>query len=213
MRATKLGVGLYDSGGAYLPELDRLRPSVILLMDPKPDFAADVCGRCSRRRSSSAGYTTRTSRSTTHRSGASSSRIESRARLCLFAGYVDAWMGYNEVTGHKNFENYRAYNAFQVAFARRLQDTHGIPAMAGNDGPGAVEPDEYATYFAEAISVSKYFGIHAYSPKGETRCGRRRLTTSCSGTVASRSRSIALGSSTVRSSSPRPDCGMAGAAS
>jgi hypothetical protein len=167
MRATKLGVGLYDSGGAYLPELDRLRPSVILLMDPKQDFAESV-----RKMFPKAFIIGRVYDLKQPLDNPALRGVEFADRVAQQAvplkGIVDTWMGYNEVTGHKDFANYRAYNAFQVAFARRLQDTYGIPAMAGNDGPGAVEPDEYATYFAEAISVSKFFGIHAYAPKGES---------------------------------------------
>jgi hypothetical protein len=167
MRATKLGVGLYDSGGAYLPELDRLRPSVILLMDPKQDFAESV-----RRMFPTAFIIGRVFDQKQPLDNPAQRGVEFADRVAQQAiplrGAVDTWMGYNEITGHKDYDNYRAYNAFQVAFARRLQDTHGIPAMAGNDGPGAVEPDEYATYFAESISISKYFGIHAYSPKGES---------------------------------------------
>ena len=35
--------------------------------------------------------------------------------------------------------------------------------MAGNDPAGAIQPEEYATYFAQAIRTSHYFGVHAYS--------------------------------------------------
>ena len=84
-------------------------------------------------------------------------------------GAVDAWMSYNEVVGGNSYENYKRYNEFQVAFARRLQDTHGIAAVAANDGSGAVEPFDYPKYFADAIRASKYFGLHAYSPLGSHR--------------------------------------------
>jgi hypothetical protein len=78
-------------------------------------------------------------------------------------------MSYNEVVGHDAFEDYKRYNEFQVAFARRLQDVHGIAAVAANDGSGAVEPEDYPRYFAEAIRASQYFGVHAYSPPATSR--------------------------------------------
>ncbi|MDP2727230.1 MAG: hypothetical protein Q8P59_06770, partial [Dehalococcoidia bacterium] len=67
-----------------------------------------------------------------------------------------------------NQDNYRAYNTFQAAFARRLQDKYGIPAVAGNDAAGTVQPEDYPQFFREAIETSKYFGVHAYAPKGAT---------------------------------------------
>jgi hypothetical protein len=84
-------------------------------------------------------------------------------------GAVDAWMSYNEVVGHNAHEDYRRYNEFQVAFARRLQDEHGVAAVAGNDGSGAVEPEDYPRYFADAIRACRYLGVHAYSPIGSHR--------------------------------------------
>src|SRR5687767_12290692 len=79
-------------------------------------------------------------------------------------GLVDAWMSYNEVVAHNAYEDYKRYDQFQAAFARRLQDVHGIAAVANNDGSGAVEPQDYPKYFADSIRVSQYFGLHAYSP-------------------------------------------------
>jgi hypothetical protein len=78
-------------------------------------------------------------------------------------GVVDAWMSYNEVLVSTPSEEYNRYNEFQVAFAKRLQDVHGVAAVAANDGSGALEPEDYPKYFAEAIRVSQYFGLHAYS--------------------------------------------------
>jgi hypothetical protein len=79
---------------------------------------------------------------------------------------IDAWMGYNEVTTSGDIEGYRKYNAFQVAFARRLQNDYGIPAVAANDAAGVIGIEDYGRYFAEALRESRYFGIHAYPPAG-----------------------------------------------
>lgn len=166
MRVTKLGIGLYDSGGAYLPVLDQLRPSVILLMDPKPDFAVEV-----RKRFPQAFIVGRIYDKDQPLDNPAARGVEFADRVAQLAvplkGVVDAWMSYNEITGHKDYNNYRAYNEFQVAFANRLQGTYGVDAVAGNDGTGTVDPADYAKYFAEAIRASKYFGIHSYAPKGE----------------------------------------------
>ena len=78
-------------------------------------------------------------------------------------GLVDAWVSYNEPVASGDYEAYKAYNNLQVAFARRLQGFYGVSAIAGNDFPGAIEPADYATYFAQAIRESRYFGVHAYS--------------------------------------------------
>ena len=175
MRETKLGIGLYDSGGAFLPILDQIRPSVILLMDPTVDFAQEV------RRAFPRAFVVgriydkdQPLDNPSQRGAAFADRVAQLAvplKAPLPGGdrpVVDAWMSYNEITGHKDVNNFRAYNAFQVAFARRLQGDYGIPAVAGNDGVGTVEPQEYAQYFREAITTSQYFGIHAYAPYGET---------------------------------------------
>jgi hypothetical protein len=81
-------------------------------------------------------------------------------------GVVNAWMSYNEVNGFTSHtdNNYADWNAFQLAFAQRLQGAYGVDAVAGNDAPGAVQPEDYAKYFAGAIGTSHYFGVHAYPP-------------------------------------------------
>lgn len=167
LKVTKLGVGLYDSGGAHLPLLDQMRPSVILLMDPTVDFAKDV-----RRMFPKAFIVGRIFAVDQPLDNPEAQGVAFADRVAQTAvplkGIVDTWMGYNEITGHKDYNNYRAYNRFQVAFAKRLQDHYGIDAMAGNDGTGTVDPEDYAKYFAESISISRYFGIHSYAPKGET---------------------------------------------
>lgn len=80
---------------------------------------------------------------------------------------IDAWVSYNEPVSHNDYAGYQAYNKLQVAFAHRLQDHHGLAAVAGNDPPGAVEPADYPKYFGEAIRASRYFGVHAYSGPDE----------------------------------------------
>lgn len=166
-KVTKWGVGLYRNGGAYIPTLLEAKPTTILLVDPDVSFAREVrrwfpkafiVGRI---------YLHETKQPLDNPSGRA---IEFADRVAAIAvplkGVVDAWMSYNEVVGHNDYEQYRAYNAFQVAFAQRLQDHHGIAAVAGNDGSGTVEPQDYPKYFAEAIRTSKYFGLHSYSPLG-----------------------------------------------
>jgi hypothetical protein len=79
-------------------------------------------------------------------------------------GVVDGWMSYNEPLGSPGSAAYTDYNRFQVAFARQLQYTHGVAAVAGNDGPGALHPEDYPRYFAEAIAESEFLGLHVYAP-------------------------------------------------
>lgn len=161
IRITKLGLGVYESGGAMLPILDDARPSVILLMDPSIDFAQEV-----RRRFPKAFIVGRIFAGSQPLDNPAQRGVEFADRVAATAvplkGVVNAWMSYNEVANGDDIPNLIAYNAFQVAFAHRLQDDYGIPAVAGNDGPRSVRADLYPKYFAEAIRTSKYFGVHAY---------------------------------------------------
>lgn len=161
IRITKLGLGVYESGGAMLPVLDDARPSVILLMDPSIDFAKEV-----RRRFPKAFIVGRIFAGSQPLDNPAQRGTEFADRVAASAvplkGVVDAWMSYNEVANGDDIPNLIAYNAFQVAFAHRLQDDYGIPAVAGNDGPRSVRADLYPKYFAEAIRTSKYFGVHSY---------------------------------------------------
>ena len=167
LRVTKLGVGLYDSGGALLPLLDQYRPSTILLMDPSVDFAKEV--RRMFPKAFIVGRIFETNQALDNPAARGTAFADRVAQTALpLKGTVDAWMSYNEATSHDVIANYQAYNTFQVAFAHQLQDTYGIPAVAGNDGPATIDPADYARYFAEAIRTSKYFGLHTYSPAGET---------------------------------------------
>lgn len=144
-----------------LPVLDEARPSVILLMDPSFDFAKEV-----RRRFPKAFIVGRIFATTQPLDNPAQRGTDFADRVAASAvplkGVVDAWMSYNEVANGDDPANMTAYNTFQVAFAHRLQDYYGIPAVAANDGPRSVRADEYPKYFAEAIRVSKYFGVHIY---------------------------------------------------
>ncbi|TAK25659.1 MAG: hypothetical protein EPO26_02340 [Chloroflexota bacterium] len=161
----KWGVGIYRDSG-HLIEVARLtRPGVILLMDPSPQFAraireaapdAFIVGRRYRREDD------QPLDRPTERGEEMADYV---AELAVpLKGIVDAWMSYNEVLGSSPSADYAAYDAFQVAFARRLQGSYGVSAVAANDGSGALEPDEYPRYFANAIRESHFFGVHAYSP-------------------------------------------------
>lgn len=164
---TKLGLGVYASGGAVEADMDRWRPSVILLLDPTVEFAKAV--RAAYPKAFIVGRRFVASQPLDNpgpRGAAFADQIATTAQP--LKGVINAWMSYNEVSGYTSASdnNYAAWNAFQVAFAQRLQGTYGVDAVAGNDGPGAVDPSDYAKSFAPAISASRYFGVHAYAPVG-----------------------------------------------
>jgi hypothetical protein len=161
IRITKLGLGVYESGGGMLPVLDEARPSVILLMDPALDFAREVRQRFPKAFIVGRIYATQQPLDNpTQRGRDFADRVAASA--VPLKGVVDAWMSYNEVGSHDDPARMAAYNDFQVAFASHLQDDYGIAAVAGNDGPRAVTADDYVRYFAGAIRVSRYFGFHLY---------------------------------------------------
>lgn len=142
----------------------RLRPTVILLMDPTDEFAREVRRWFPKAFIIGRHFVTDQPLDNPEERGRQFADLVAQRAVPL-KGVVDAWVGYNEVTDTGNQENYRVYNRFQVAFAERLQGTHGIPAVAGNDAAGTVDPDDYARSFRESIEASQYFGIHAYAPK------------------------------------------------
>lgn len=167
LRVTKLGLGVYASGGAVAADMDRWRPSVILLLDPTVDFARYV--RATYPKAFIVGRHFVASQPLDNPGTRGAAFADEIATTAVpLKGVVNAWMSYNEVSGYTSGSdnNYAAWNAFQVAFAQRLQGAYGIDAVAGNDGPSAVSPDDYARFFASAISTSHYFGVHAYAPPG-----------------------------------------------
>jgi hypothetical protein len=160
-KITKLGLGVYASGGGMLPILNQARPSIMLLMDPTVDFAQEVRRRFPRAFLVGRIYSAdQPLDNPTQRGTDFADRVAQTA--VPLKGVIDAWMSYNEVGNGSDPANLTAYGAFQVAFAHRLQDNYGIAAVAANDGPRALQPDEYPKYYGEAIKASKYFGLHIY---------------------------------------------------
>jgi len=165
MRVTKLGLGVYGSGGAFLTDMAVWRPSVILLMDPTVDFARQV--RQAYPHAFIVGRRFVSNQPLDNPAARGAAFADYVAQLATpLKGVVNAWMSYNEVSGFTSQadNNYADWNNFQVAFAQRLQGTYGVDAVAGNEGPSAVAPADYPKYFAGAISASHYFGVHAYAP-------------------------------------------------
>ena len=151
------------SGGAMFIPMDKARPSIILLMNPSIGFAERVRKMFPKAFIVGRKYVAHQPLDNPAERGRAFADEIAEWAVPL-KGVVDAWMSYNEVTDNQREENYIAYNIFQTEFARRLQDHYGISAVAGNDASATVEVDDYAKYFAEAISISHYFGLHAYSP-------------------------------------------------
>lgn len=147
--------------------MDRWRPSVILLLDPTVEFAKSVHAAYPKAFIVGRHFVANEPLDNAGARGASFAD-EIAATAVPLKGVVNAWMSYNEVSGYTSpsDNNYAAWNAFQVAFAQRLQGTYGVDAVAGNDGPGAVDPSDYARFFATSIGASRYFGVHAYAPVG-----------------------------------------------
>src|SRR5581483_674679 len=89
------------------------------------------------------------------------------ARMAVpLKGVVDAWVGDNEQASSADPASLSCHAQFELGFVRRLQGRYGVPAVVGNDASGAVEPEDYARYFAEPISQAAYFGVHAYGKPG-----------------------------------------------
>lgn len=162
-RQSKIGIGVYADGGGYvLNELLRARPGVVLLMDPKPEFAREVRRMLPKAFIFGRRFVEYQPLDNPEARGGAFADYVAELAVPL-RGIVDGWMSYNEPVGRGDTAGYQAYSAFQVAFAKRLQGTYGIGAIAGNDPPGAVDIHDYPKYFGEAIRISKYFGIHSYS--------------------------------------------------
>jgi hypothetical protein len=161
IRITKLGLGVYNSGGGMLPAMDEARPSVIVLMDASVGFAQEV-----RKHFPQAFIIGRIYTASQPLDNPAQRGSDFADRVAISAvplkGVVDAWMSYNEIAAASDPQGMTNYDIFQVAFAHRLQDYYGIPAVAGNDGPRAIPAALYPQYFGDAIRVSKYFGFHLY---------------------------------------------------
>ncbi|MBI2305314.1 MAG: hypothetical protein HYU86_11295 [Chloroflexi bacterium] len=163
-KITKIGVGIYNHGGGHdINMLFRLKPTIILLTEPDMDFAKEVRHWFPKSFIVGRRFVTQQPLDNPQERGRQFADYVAQLAVPL-RGYVDAWVSYNEPISAGNYEDYKAYNAFQVAFARRLQGTHGIAAVAGNDAVGVIQPQDYARYFAEAIGESRYFALHAYAP-------------------------------------------------
>lgn len=164
-RETKWGVGAYRAGGHVLDGMLVTGAGVILLMDPTVEWAREVRRYFPKAFIVGRRFVQNQPLDNPEARGAAFADFVAELAVPL-KGTINAWMSYNEVTSHNDYANYRAYNLFHTAFANRLRDQYGIDAVAGNDGPGTVEPEDYATYFSDAIRASAYLGIHAYAPKG-----------------------------------------------
>jgi len=162
-KQSKIGIGVYADGGGYiLNELMKARPGVVLLMDPNPEFAREVRSALPKAFIIGRRFAQYQPLDNPEERGAAFADYVAELAVPL-RGIVDGWMSYNEPVARGDIAGFQAYNLFQVAFAKRLQGTYGIGAVAGNDPPGAVDVQEYPKYFGEAIRISKFFGIHAYS--------------------------------------------------
>jgi len=164
-KVTKWGVGVYREGNAMFDDVYTTQPGVVLLMDPSEGWARRVRAVLPRAFVVGRYYQNEASQPLDNPEARGAAFADAVAvKAVPLRGVVDAWVSYNEVTSHGGLADYARYNRFQVAFAHRLQDVHGVAAVAGNDGSGAVEPQDYPTYFGDAIRASRYFGVHAYSP-------------------------------------------------
>jgi hypothetical protein len=166
-KETKWGMGVYREGNEVFDDLYVCKPTTILLMDPTEGWAHRIRESFPRALIVGRVFRNEVSQPLDNPGARGLAFADEVARSAVpLKGVVDAWMSYNEVVGHNAFEDYRRYDEFQVAFARKLQDDLGIPVVANNDGSGAVEPPDYPKYFANAIRACRYFGLHAYSPLG-----------------------------------------------
>jgi hypothetical protein len=169
---TKLGIGLY--GGIPFDSLVQMRPAVFLVEDPSPDAAqqlrqvfpkALIVGRHFVTDGDSSLANCSDGSENHQAKGAAFADIVAQQALPL-EGVVDAWVGDNETASSADQGALACHAAFQLGFVDRLQQTYGVDAVAGNDATGAVEPQDYVTYFGRVISEAAYFGLHAYGKPG-----------------------------------------------
>jgi hypothetical protein len=163
----KWGVGVYKDSNRVVDLLRETQPGVILLMDPSEGWARKVRETVPNAFIVGRRYRAETDQPLDHPQERGEEMADWVAELAVpLRGVVDAWMSYNEVLGSEPSNDYASYNRFQVAFAKRLQQGYGVAAIAANDGSGALDPEDYPTYFGDAIRASQFFGVHAYSPPG-----------------------------------------------
>jgi len=170
LKQTKWGLGVYREGNEIFRNLYVAKPTTILLMDPSHGWAKRVRETFPKAFIVGRKYKHETAQPLDNpgpRGRAFADEIAADA--VPLKGTIDAWMSYNEVLGDQPSDEYKRYNEFQVTFARRMQDVHGVAAVAANGASGTVEPHEYVTYFADAVRASRYFGLHAYSALGSNR--------------------------------------------
>jgi hypothetical protein len=166
----KWGVGVYKDSNRVIDMLRETQPGVVLLMDPSEGWARRVRETVPNAFIVGRRYRAETEQPLDQPRERGEEMADWVAELAVpLKGVVDGWMSYNEVTGSQPSQDYANWNTFQVAFARRLQNVHGVAAVAGNDGSGALDPDDYVTYFADAVRASQFLGIHAYSPPATAR--------------------------------------------
>jgi hypothetical protein len=160
-------VGVYYQGGNVVRyETFRAKPGVILLFEPDVAFAKELRNLFPKAFIVGRRDTHAVEQDLDKPSQQGAEYADFVAELAVpLKGIVDAWVSYNEPVRSKDYNAYRAYNEFQVAFANKLQNQYGIAAVAGNDAPGAIDIAEYPQYFKEAIRASKYFGVHAYTTR------------------------------------------------
>ncbi len=170
--SSKLGVGLY--GGVSIDPLAAMRPGAILVQDPDAASArllraafpqAIIVGRHFVADGDPSLANCQNPTEPHEAKGEDFGQIVARRAVPL-KGLVDAWVGDNEQASSADPASLACHAQFELGFVERLQGRYGIAAVVGNDASGAVEPQDYARYFAQPISQATYFGLHAYSKPG-----------------------------------------------
>jgi hypothetical protein len=170
----KLGVGVYTSA-IPLNVLQTLRPAMILIQDPDPQSVtplrklfpkALIVGRHYMPDGDFMLAHCNDPKEDHHAKGVAFADFLAHAAVPL-KNIVNAWVSDNEQASGKDAAQLTCHAQFQAGFVETLQGKYGIDAVAGNEAVAAVEPSDYAKYFAKPISEAKYFGVHAYG-KPET---------------------------------------------
>ncbi len=170
--ADKLGVGLY--GGIPFDAMRSFRPAMMLVQDPDPNNTrslrqmfpnALIVGRHFVPDGDASLAQCGNAQEDHHARGVAFADSLAATAVPL-KGVVNAWVSDNEQATGQHPEDYACHAQFQAGFVERLQGTYGIDAVAGNDAPGALDPADYARYFAKPIGEAAYFGVHAYGKPG-----------------------------------------------